>query len=116
MGFLHAAPTPPPYPIIWPTFATYGQTLLRMIVGGVIMVAARAIFKPITYALFCRVAGTDRHLLKTQPTTIENKTKIRVNLAYKLFTYTAIGFNMVVTAPIVFRVIGCERSTYYTEM
>ena len=116
MGYLHAAPTPPPYPIIWPTFATYGYTLLRMIVGGVIMIATRAIFKPITYALFCRVAGADRHILKNQPTTIENKTKIRVNLSYKLFTYTAIGFNMVVTAPIVFRVIGCERSTYYTEM
>lgn len=80
------------------------------------MIATRAVFKPITYALFCRVAGTDRHLLKSQPATIENTTKIRVNLAYKLFTYAAIGFNMVVTAPILFRAIGCERSTYYTEM
>ena len=87
-----------------------------MVIGGVIMIATRAVFKPLTYFLVCHLVGADRKLLKDQPNRIENKTKIRVNLAYKLITYTAMGFNMVVAAPIVFRVIGCERSTFYTEM
>ena len=116
MGYLHGAPTPPPYPIIWPTFETYGHTLLRMAVGGVIMIATRAVFKPVTYFMVCHAIGADRNMLKNQRNQIENKTKIKVNLAYKLITYTAMGFNMVVMAPIVFRVIGCERSTFYTEM
>ena len=116
MGYLHGAPIPPPYPIIWPTFGSYGLILLRMVIGGVIMIATRAVFKPISYFIVCKIFGADRKLLKSQPNRIENKTKIKVNLAYKLVTYTAIGFNMVVTAPIVFRVIGCERPTYYTEL
>jgi sphingosine-1-phosphate phosphatase 1 len=115
-GYLHGAPIPPPYPIIWPTFGSYGLILLRMVIGGVIMIATRAVFKPISYFIVCKIFGADRKLLKSQPNRIENKTKIKVNLAYKLVTYTAIGFNMVVTAPIVFRVIGCERPTYYTEL
>ena len=116
MGYLHAAPTPPPYPIIWPTFEQYGHTVLRMAVGGVIVVATRAIFKPITHVLVCQLIGADQRLLKSQPNCIENKTKIRVTLATKLITYTTLGFNMVVAAPIAFRVMGCERSTFYTEM
>ena len=80
------------------------------------MIATRAVFKPITYFLACHAFGADRKVLKTLPNRIENKTKIKVNLSYKLMTYIALGFNMVVTAPIVFRVIGCERSTFYTEM
>ena len=40
-GVLKGPPIPPPYPILWPTYEQYGETLLRMMVGGVIIVATR---------------------------------------------------------------------------
>ena len=34
-----------PYPILWPTAAQYGHTLLRMVIGGLVIVVTKAIFR-----------------------------------------------------------------------
>jgi hypothetical protein len=43
-GVLKGPPIDPPYPILWPTYEQYGETLLRMMVGGVMIVATRYLF------------------------------------------------------------------------
>jgi sphingosine-1-phosphate phosphatase 1 len=116
LGLLRGPPLPPPYPILWPTYAQYGHTILRMVVGAVVLVATRAIFKPLSYFIACRVMGEDMAKLKAQTADISNKHKICAELTYKFCTYVAIGYNTMFLVPIVFRVMGIERSTFYTEV
>ncbi len=40
-GVLKGPPISPPYPILWPNYEQYGETLLRMAVGGVMIIATR---------------------------------------------------------------------------
>ena len=35
---------------------------------------------------------------------------------FQYLTYTAIGFNITFLAPAVFRILGCERPSLYTEI
>jgi len=116
VGIIQGVPVPPPYPILWPTFHQYGQTLLRVIIGGVIGVATRAVFKPLSYLTACYILETDTHTLKQQEYHVRNKKKLAADLFYKFLTYMAIGFNVCFVAPIVFRVLGCERPSFYTEL
>ena len=117
LGMLTGPTSPPPYPIIWPTYDQLsGHTMLRMIVGGVILLATRAIFKPLSYLIACQIVNEDPKVLKSEKNDIENKAKIFAELSTKFVTYAAMGFAMVIICPIVFQVIGIERSTFYTEM
>jgi len=115
-GIIQGVPVPPPYPVLWPTFHQYGEALLRFIIGGVICVATRAIFKPVSFLTACYILETDRQTLQMQEFDVRNKKKLLADLFYKFMTYTAIGFNVVFTSPVVFRVLGCERPSFYTEL
>ena len=53
---------------------------------------------------------------QSQKHEIQNKKKLYVELATKFFVYFAVGFNILFVAPIVFRVMGCERATFHTEV
>lgn len=117
LGIVRGPPLPPPYPILWPKYPDqYGHTLLRMIVGGVTFMAIRAVVKPISYFVACYIMNEDMKTLQKQPFDIKNKHKIYAELTYKFVTYVAVGFNVLFIAPIVFQVIGIERSTFYTEV
>lgn len=116
LGLLAAASIPPPYPILWPTWHQYGLTLLRVVIGGVIAVATRAIFKPLSYLTACYLLNANAAQLKEEANDINNKKKLIAELSYKYLTYTAIGFNITFLAPAVFRVLGCERPSFYTEI
>lgn len=117
LGILRGPPEQdPPYPILWPTYEQYGHTLLRLAIGGVVFIATRAIVKPLTIMATCRVLGEDRRALAKQPFDIRNKSKIFVDLTQKFVTFFAVGFGVMCVTPIVFEVIGCERSTFYTEV
>jgi hypothetical protein len=59
LGILRGPPLTKPYPIMWPAINQWGLPLLRMVIGGVICVAIRAIFKPLTYFVTCRLMGVD---------------------------------------------------------
>ncbi|XP_023347970.1 sphingosine-1-phosphate phosphatase 1, partial [Eurytemora carolleeae] len=65
MGLLVAANIPAPYPILWPTWASFGLTIFRVVIGGVIGVATRAVFKPLAFIIAC-------YILK-EPNLLENK-------------------------------------------
>ena len=93
-----------------------GMTLLRMAVGGVILIATRAISKPIIFYLSCFLVNAKPQEIKAQKHEIQNKKKLIVELATKFFVYFSVGFNILFVAPIVFRVIGCERATFHTEV
>jgi hypothetical protein len=41
---------------------------------------------------------------------------IEMETFFQYLTYTAIGFNITFLAPAVFRVLGCERPSFYTEI
>ena len=116
LGIVTDPPSPPPYPILWPSYAQYGHTLLRMTVGGVTLMATRAVVKPLSYLAACYVMGENMDELKRQTNDIKNKNKIRAELTYKFVTYVVIGFNSIVVTPILFEVMGIARSTYYTEL
>ena len=84
VGIIQGVPVPPPYPILWPTFHQYGQTLLRVIIGGVIGVATRAVFKPVSYLTACYLLETDTHTLKQQEYHVRNRKKLAADLFYKV--------------------------------
>ncbi len=116
LGILRGPPLEKPYPILWPAVSQYGQPLLRFVIGGVISVAIRAIFKPITYFIACWVQGVDMKRTMAQKNDIRNKEKINAEITYKFVTYAFVGFGVQCIAPIVFQAIGCERSTFHTEI
>jgi sphingosine-1-phosphate phosphatase 1 len=116
LGILRGPPLTKPYPIMWPAINQWGLPLLRMVIGGVICVAIRAIFKPLTYFVTCRLMGVDMKKVLAQKNDIRNKHKVAAEISYKFITYMMVGFGVQCIAPIVFQAIGCERSTFHTEV
>lgn len=47
---------------------------------------------------------------------LTSRHRLIVELFYKFITYIAIGFTIVYTGPLAFRLIGIERPTFYTEV
>ena len=116
LGILKGPPIPPPYPILWPTYAVYGQTLLRMALGAVVLIATRAIAKPIVHYATSFLIGADPEEMKRVKPDINNKPKLITEISTKFFVYLAVGFNCLFTVPVVFRAVGCERATFHTEV
>ena len=87
-----------------------------MAVGAVVIIATRAIAKPLVYYTSCLLVKVSPSALHAQKHDIRNKKKLIVELATKFFVYFAVGFNCLFTVPSVFRAIGCERSTFHTEV
>lgn len=108
-GIISGPPMPPPYKIIWPTYEMVGLTMLRTCIGILVVVATRAFFKSITYALAC-------YLLKLDPRDKANWRKMAVELSSKFLTYSAIAFNVTYLSPAVFRFMNIERLTMFTEV
>nr|UCK81541.1 sphingosine-1-phosphate phosphatase 1 [Arenicola marina] len=108
-GFMHKAPTSPPYDIIPPTWQWFGEMLMRLSIGVVILFSTRAVFKAMTLNATCWLAGVDRRDKAAHQ-------NIRIELPCKFITYAAIAFNTVYLAPQVFRYLGIERETFFTEI
>ena len=116
LGFLKGPPLPPPYPILWPNYETYVVTILRMAIGGVVIIATRAIAKPLTFYTSAFLMNANPIELKAQEPNVKNKKKVFAELMTKFFTYFAVGVSCTFMVPVVFRVIGCERATFHTEV
>ncbi|XP_059617070.1 sphingosine-1-phosphate phosphatase 2-like [Phlebotomus argentipes] len=106
----------PPYPVIWPSHGLLGQILLRTVLGLCAIVATRAIAKSVSYAFICAVLGKSRDQIRHSADTLENRTKIFVDLFYKYFTYFWIGFNTQYLLPNFFKLLGIGRPDFYTEI
>jgi len=62
------------------------------------------------YRAACYIAGVDyRHRVAA-------KRHFAVELPYKFVTYSAISVGMVYAAPAMFRALGIERETFFTEI
>ncbi|XP_053695201.1 sphingosine-1-phosphate phosphatase 1-like [Sabethes cyaneus] len=116
LGDFTAPINPPPYEIIWPSYAMLGMLLLRTVLGLCCIVATRALGKSISYAFVCFLLGRDKNELRRSENTLENKNKIIVELSYKFFTYGMIGFNTQYLLPTVFKLLRIGRPDFYTEI
>uniref|UniRef100_A0A1L8DYC7 Putative sphingoid base-phosphate phosphatase n=1 Tax=Nyssomyia neivai TaxID=330878 RepID=A0A1L8DYC7_9DIPT len=115
-GDMKVPTTEPPYPVIWPSHRLLGQILLRTVLGLCAIVATRAIAKSVSYALICAILGKSRQQVRQSADTLENRTKIIVDLFYKYFTYFWIGFNTQYLLPNFFKLLGIGRPDFYTEI
>ncbi|CAH1791114.1 unnamed protein product [Owenia fusiformis] len=109
MGYITAADTPPPYLVITPDARWLGLMIMRMCIGSVVLVATRAIMKALTFHLVC-------YVFRVNKVDKESRQNIWIELAYKYLTYTMVSFNVVFLAPLVFRYLGIERITAFTEL
>lgn len=116
LGVLSESPDSPPYAIIWPSYEMLGLSALRTVIGFCCIIATRALCKSASYATVCTLLHLNSQELQQSQNSIENRQKITVELSYKFITYALLGFNTVYLLPNVFRLIGIERPTFYTEI
>lgn len=116
MGIIREPSLPPPYTVIWPSFNMIGLSLLRTVLGLVIIVAVRAIFKSLSFATICALLQVKAEDYVNKTGGIPVRHRLIVELFYKFITYIATGFTVVYTGPMAFRLIGIERPTFYTEV
>ena len=109
-GFMQKASLPPPYSIILPTWTWAGLVVLRMTIGVVVLLILRHVVAAAVYRLACyltRLDHTDRTAARQH---------FAVELPYKFVTYATISVGMVYAAPAMFRALGIERETFFTEI
>merc|ERR1739838_287562 len=116
LGIIREPLLPPPYTVIWPTVNMVGLSLLRTVVGLVLIVAVRASFKSLSFATICALLQVRADDVRKKKDHISLRKRLIVELFYKFITYIAIGFTIIFTAPVAFRVMGVERPTFYTEI
>ena len=73
-------------------------------------------FQSIAFYTSCFIVNATPANIRAQNYDIANKKKLFVEISNKFFVYFAVGFNCLFVVPIVFRAIGCERSTFHTEV
>lgn len=106
LGLMDKPRTPPVYSIIPPNL---GLCFVRTILGMLIVYATRQIVKNLVLRLTCRYYGLDWK----DP---ESKRSGKVELPYYYLTYSAVGFNVCFTCPLVYRMLGINRDYSYTEL
>ncbi|KAB7507042.1 Sphingosine-1-phosphate phosphatase 2, partial [Armadillidium nasatum] len=101
IGMIYEPEVQPPFSIIWPTTK---------------MVGLKPIFKPLSINTICVLLQVDPKTYQTCPSKIPEKQRVIIELFYKFVTYMTIGFAIVCTCPILFKLLSIERLTFYTEM
>lgn len=103
-----------PYQIIWPTYHMIGLIILRTVLGLCCVIATRAVGKAVSYAFVCMLLGRDKNEVKASEST--DRDKITVELSYKFFVCSMIGFNTNYLLPNVFKMLNIGRPDFYTEI
>ena len=116
LGYIEEPILRPPYPVIWPSHAMWGQLLLRTVLGLCCVLATKAVGKTVCYAVACAFLGRDRTELIKSENSLENKAKIFVDLSSKFTMTLMIGINIQYLLPNVFKLIGIGRPDFYTEI
>lgn len=115
-GALREPLLPPPYEVNWPSYSMLSSLFLRTILGYCCILANKAVGKSLSYAIMCGILRVNSKELKQSQDSLENKNKILVDLVYRYFTYSFIGFNITYLLPNIFTMLGIERPTFYTEL
>uniref|UniRef100_A0A1B6HP62 Phosphatidic acid phosphatase type 2/haloperoxidase domain-containing protein n=1 Tax=Homalodisca liturata TaxID=320908 RepID=A0A1B6HP62_9HEMI len=98
---------PPPYVIIWPSWAMCGTGALRTVIGLCSVVATVAVCKSAQHAVTRVFLGGDN--------TQHSRAKNVVELTCKYITYNLLGFNILYLMPNTFNMLSIQRPTFYTE-
>jgi len=109
-GFMHRSSLPPPYNIIPPTWTWAGFVVLRMTTGVLLLLVVRQTVAAVAYRIACYLAGVDH------TDDVAARQHFAVELPYKFVTYATISVGMVYAAPAMFRALGIERETFFTEI
>jgi hypothetical protein len=109
LGIIKGPPLPKPFPILWPGYGVIGLSLLRLSIGILCLVAARAIGKVFVFSVLCYIRNLDPRDPKT-------KIRVSVEVPMKVITYMAMGLTITYLSPVVFRFLNIERVTMFTEI
>lgn len=93
-----------------------GLIILRTVIGLCCVIATRAVGKSIAYAFVCMLLGRDKNEIKASESSLENRDKIIVELSYKFFVYSIIGFNINYLLPHIYKILNIGRPDFYTEI
>lgn len=90
--------------------------LSRVVLGLFCIGCLRALVKPVSFQIGCLLLQTDKQTLLKQEFHLKNKKKLVVDLFCKFVTFSAIGFGITFVSPLLFKLVGCDRPSYWTEM
>lgn len=107
---------PQPYTVMWPSLFMIGIIIIRTILGFALIFLTRFVGKFISYNFLCTLLRENAENIKKSENTLQNKHKTFIELGCKYFTCALIGFNALYIVPQIFRMIGLERPTFYTEI
>ncbi|XP_054154486.1 sphingosine-1-phosphate phosphatase 2-like [Oppia nitens] len=109
LGIYKGPSLPPPFPILWPGYEVIGLSLLRLSIGILCIIAARAFGKVLVFSLLCYIRNLD-------PRDPKNKIRVSIEIPSKVITYMAMGLTITYLSPVVFRFLNIERVTMFTEI
>ncbi|XP_048830036.1 sphingosine-1-phosphate phosphatase 1 [Brienomyrus brachyistius] len=87
--------SPPPI-----SAALLARTVLRLLLGVVVLLATRAIMKTVTIPAVCRLVGVPSHDVR------EARQHMEVELPYRYIVYGTVGFNCFFLVPFLFSYVG----------
>lgn len=109
LGIVRGPELEPPFPIMWPGNDVAGLALLRAMIGVLLLLGSRLIGKLIGLNCLCYLRG----LNASDAATLK---RVSVEVPQKLITYVTLGMTITFLSPCVFRNLGIERVTMYTEV
>ena len=99
----------PPYPVTPLTAEWAIITLSRTVLGLVVLVACRFSIKSASLGLVCKLNGR-------KADDAAARRSLGVELPYKFATYSLLTICGLLLCPVLFRELGIERETYFTEL
>ncbi len=96
------------YPLPALTVDLITMSIMRLLVGAVVLLVARTLLKFILYGTLCRMFNVDKNDPKM-------KQMLKVELPYKFITYSVIAVLCVMCVPLIFKWLGIQRDSYFTE-
>lgn len=92
--------------IVFPTLTMIGESILRMVIGVVILAALHSLVKYPSIKFFSYIFNLDK----------PNKKHPSVETAYKFVTTYMVGFGLICLVPYIHFLLGLGRSAYFNEV
>lgn len=115
-GNMSVAELSPPYEIYWPSQYMCLCIIMRMILGLAIIALVLTTCKRVSYNWLCALLGQNPDNIKNSENSLDNKHKTFVELSCKFISCAIVGLHIVYFIPLLFRSLGIERPTFYTEI
>ena len=112
-GYLVPSEANLPLKVMMPDVQWFGHVVLRMLLGGSMLVATRLIVKRGTYRVTCHLLGLDYKTISKERYEAQ---RLVLELPYKYITYFVMGIIAVYVTPIVFRYLDIDRADSQFEL